>query len=128
MARILVIDDDSIMNSMIVQMLKSVGHQTKSAEDGKRGLKMLDAHPFDLIVTDIVMPEIEGLAMIQVIRTINKTIPIIAISGGGRNRPEGYLAAAQAFGADYTFQKPFEKDAFLAAVRECLAEPPSANG
>jgi CheY-like chemotaxis protein len=128
MARILVIDDDPIMNSMIVQMLKSVGYKTKSADDGKRGLKMLDAHQFELIITDIVMPEVEGLEMIQVIRAINKTIPIIAISGGGKNRPEGYLAAAQAFGADYTFQKPFEKAPFLAAVRECLEETPGKAG
>ena len=120
MARILVIDDDSIMNSMIVQMLKSAGYKTKSADDGKRGLKMLDAHQFDLIVTDIVMPEVEGLEMIQVIRAINKTIPIIAISGGGKNRPEGYLAAAQAFGADYTFQKPFEKSAFPGRIGDAL--------
>jgi FixJ family two-component response regulator len=66
------------------------------------------------------MPEVEGLEMIQVIRTINKTIPIIAISGGGRVGPESYLDAAKLLGANFTFQKPFDKTPFLAAIRECL--------
>lgn len=121
MAKILVIDDDKIMCSMVVQMLKEAGYEAKGALDGKRGLKLLDAHAYDLIVTDILMPEIEGLEMIKVVRAINKKIPIIAISGGGRLRPEGYLKMAQDFGADYTFQKPLDKEPFLAAVRECLA-------
>ena len=125
MSKILVIDDDKIMNSVIVQMLENAGYEVKSALDGKRGLKLLDAHLFDLIVTDIVMPEIEGLEMIQVIRAINKTIPIIAISGGGRISPEGYLEMAQAFGANYTFQKPFHKDPFLDAIRDCLKDSSS---
>ena len=120
MARILVIDDDKIMNSMVVQMLKEAGYEVKSALDGKHGLKLLDAKTFDLIVTDIIMPEIEGLEMIRVVRAINRKIPIIAISGGGKMRPENYLKMAQGLGADYTFEKPFGKDPFLAAVRDCL--------
>jgi DNA-binding response OmpR family regulator len=121
MARILVIDDDEIMNDMVVQMLKEAGYKVKGATDGRKGLKLLDAQPFDLIVTDIVMPEVEGLEMIQVIRTINKTIPIIAISGGGRVGPENYLDAAKLLGANFTFQKPFDKTPFLTAVKACLA-------
>jgi DNA-binding response OmpR family regulator len=122
MARILVIDDDKIMNAMIVQMLKDAGFKAKGAADGGIGLKLLDSQPFDLIVTDIVMPEIEGLEMIQVIRSINRTIPIIAISGGGRTGPESYLSTAKTLGADHIFEKPFDKGPFLAAVRECLAQ------
>jgi CheY-like chemotaxis protein len=120
MYRILVIDDDTVMNSVIVQMLKMAGYKAKSAADGKRGLKLLDSKPFDLIVTDIVMPEIQGTEMIQVIRAINRTIPIIAISGEENKGPETYLATAQAFGANYTFQKPFRLTPFMEAVRECL--------
>lgn len=120
MARILVIDDDKIMNSVIVEMVKSDGHSAKNAFDGQRALKLLDAQPFDLIVTDIIMPKIEGLELIEVIRAINRTIPIIAISGGGRTGPQEYLDSAKALGADYTFQKPFRKEPFLEAVRECL--------
>jgi DNA-binding NtrC family response regulator len=120
MPRILVIDDDEIMNDMLIQMLSEAGYETCSAADGSRGLKMFNSQFFDLIVTDIVMPEKEGLETILAIRKINKNIPVIAISGGGKIRPEGYLTMAQQFGADYAFQKPFDRGQFLGAVRECL--------
>ncbi len=121
MARILVIDDDEIMNGMTVQLLSEAGYEAEGAEDGNNGLKILESKSFDLIVTDIVMPEKEGVETIIAIRDKNKTIPIIAISGGGRIDPQDYLRMAQHFGADYTFQKPFDKEPFLAAVRECLS-------
>lgn len=118
--RILVIDDDPILNSMLVQMLTGVGYDVHFALDGKKGLAMYLAQAFDLIITDIVMPEKEGLEVISAIRKRNRTIPIIAISGGGRIEPDLYMVMAKQFGADYAFQKPFEKESFLAAVRECL--------
>jgi DNA-binding response OmpR family regulator len=121
MAKILVIDDDEIMNGMTVQLLSEAGYEAEGAEDGNSGLKILESKSFDLIVTDIVMPEKEGVETIIAIRDKNKSIPIIAISGGGRIDPQDYLRMAQHFGADYTFQKPFEKEPFLAAVRECLS-------
>ena len=120
MARILVIDDDEIMNQLIIQWLTTAGYFAEGALDGAAGLKLWEAKPYDLIVTDIVMPEKEGLETIRIIRKTNKSIPVIAISGGGRNHPAGYLESARIFGADYTFEKPFEQDAFLAAVRDCL--------
>ena len=120
MPRILVIDDDEIMNDMLIQMLSEAGYEIFSAADGSRGLKMFNSQVFDLIITDIVMPEKEGLETILAIRKINKTIPVIAISGGGKIRPEGYLTMAQQFGADYAFQKPFDRGQFLGAIRECL--------
>lgn len=121
MYRILVIDDEPFMKSMIIDLLKRAGYKAKGAENGEQGLKFLDAQRFDLIVTDIVMPEIQGTEMIEVIRTINKTIPIIAISGGARTGPEDYLETAGKLGANYTFQKPFQNAAFLEAVLKCLA-------
>jgi len=121
MARILVIDDDDILNDMIVQLLSEAGYEVEGARDGGCGLRLLETNLFDLIVTDIVMPEKEGLETIIAIRSTNKTIPIIAISGGGRLSPKEYLQMAQHLGADYAFQKPFDNEPFLAAVRECLA-------
>ncbi len=121
MARILVIDDDEIMNSMIVQLLSEVGYEAEGAEDGNLALKLLETKTFDLIVTDIIMPEKEGLETIVAIRKTNKTVPIIAVSGGGKLGPEQYLDMAKHFGADYAFQKPFYREPFLAAVRECLS-------
>ena len=121
MARILVIDDDEIMNSIIVQLLSEVGYEAEGAEDGNLALKLLETKTFDLIVTDIIMPEKEGLETIVAIRKTNKTVPIIAVSGGGKLGPEQYLDMAKHFGADYAFQKPFYREPFLAAVRECLS-------
>ena len=91
MARILVIDDDDILNDIIVQLLSEAGYEVEGARDGGCGLRLLETNLFDLIVTDIVMPEKEGLETIIAIRSTNKTIPIIAISGGGRLSPKEYL-------------------------------------
>ena len=121
MARILVIDDDEFVNGMIVQLLSEAGHEVLSAQDGRCGLKILESKPVELVVTDIIMPEKEGLETIAAIRKTNKSIPIIAVSGGGKLGPEHYLHMAKHFGADYAFQKPFYREPFLAAVRECLA-------
>ena len=121
MAKILVIDDDDIMNGMTVQLLSEAGYEAEGARDGDCGLKLLATKAFDLVVTDIVMPEKEGIETIISIRSKSKTLPIIAISGGGKINPEQYLRMAQRFGADYTFQKPFNREHFLAAVRECIS-------
>jgi DNA-binding response OmpR family regulator len=119
-AKILVIDDDDIVNGFVVQMLSEEGHEAAAAFNGDEGLKLMAAVPFDLVITDIIMPEKEGLETINAIRRTNRTLPIIAISGGGRISSDQYLSLAQQFGADYVFQKPFRRDAFLSAVRECL--------
>jgi DNA-binding response OmpR family regulator len=121
MATILIIDDDEILTGMISRMLSDAGYDVQCANDGKIGLQLVDTLFFDLIVTDLVMPEKEGLETILEIRKRNKTVPIIAISGGGRMGPEHYLSMALALGADYAFQKPFDKEPFLGAVRECLS-------
>lgn len=118
--KILVMDDDEIMRDMIVQLLSEAGYVAESAPDGRRGLKLLETRPFDLIVTDMVMPDKEGLETILAIRKKNKTVPIIAISGGGKLGPERYLPLAREFGANVTFQKPFDNERFLEAVQKCL--------
>lgn len=121
MAKILVIEDDEILNDMLSQLLSESGHEVGRAGDGDQGLELLAASPFDLIVTDIVMPEKEGIETILAIRKISKTIPIIAISGGGRVGAGQYLELALGLGADYAFSKPFGTAPFLEAVRECLS-------
>ena len=121
MARILVIDDDEFVNGMIVQLLSEAGYEADGACDGISGLTFLQSKQFDLVVTDIVMPEKEGIETIIAIRNMNKTLPIIAISGGGKIDPQQYLRMAQDFGANYTFQKPFDRERFLAAIQEVLS-------
>jgi DNA-binding response OmpR family regulator len=121
MARILVIDDDEIVNSMIVQMLTEAGYEAEGAEDGGQGLKMMGQKTYDLIVTDIVMPGKEGIETIATIRRKSRSLPIIAISGGGILNSDQYLTMAREFGANQTIQKPFGKDPFLKVVRDCLS-------
>lgn len=73
MSLILVIDDDEIMNGMLIQMFSEAGYEAYGALDGNHGLKMFDMQPFDLVVTDIVMPEKEGLEAIREMRKKTKT-------------------------------------------------------
>ncbi len=120
MAFILVIDDDEIVNAMIVQLLMEAGYDAEGARDGHLGILRLKSTPFDLVITDIVMPEKEGLETIIEIRKMNKTIPIIAISGGGKVNADQYLNMAKNLGADYALKKPIENEHLIGAVRECL--------
>ena len=121
MARILVIEDNEIMNDILVKMLSNAGYDTIGVEDGADGLRLLEKEKFDLIVTDIVMPEKDGIEIIHFSKRRDKVLPVIAVSGGGRIGPTEYLSLAQKFGADYAFEKPIDREAFLEAVRECLS-------
>lgn len=120
MGKILVIEDDELMREMLVEMLVRDGHDVAAAANGVEGLERIKNETYELVVTDIVMPEKEGLETILAIRQSQNT-PIIAISGGGRNLPMNYLKAAEKFGADFAFTKPIDRKVFLATVRECLS-------
>lgn len=120
MKKILIIDDDDIFRSMLHQLLERSGYEVFEAEDGRRGYQLFQKHTPHLIITDIVMPEKEGIETIREIRGQNETIPIIAVSGGGRLHPDSYLPLAQAMGAQKTFSKPFDNHDFLSAVAELL--------
>jgi two-component system, chemotaxis family, chemotaxis protein CheY len=121
MARVLVIDDDEIVKRMTVQLLLENGLEADGAHDGNCGLNLLASKPFDLVVTDLFMPEKEGIETIISIRNKNKSLPIIAISEGGRMDSELYLRIARYLGADYAFKKPLDRHQFLTAIEECLS-------
>jgi len=121
MARILVIDDEESMLAIMVRLLSIAGHDVESARDGTSGLSLLKQKDFHLVVTDLIMPGREGIETIIEIRKHNRTIPIIAISGGGKVGSNEYLPMALGIGADYAFPKPIDKEPFLAAVEECLS-------
>jgi DNA-binding response OmpR family regulator len=120
MSRILVIDDNEIVRDTLRLILTGAGHQVALAHDGNAGLKAFDELAPDLVITDILMPEKEGMETISDLRRLAARVPIIAISGGGRVGNMDFLAAARQFGADRTFTKPFEPDQVLAAVSELL--------
>ncbi len=126
MPHILIIDDDATMRDVLSEMMQMEGFDATVAEDGLKALKLLEQSAFDCIITDIIMPEKEGLETILYVRKTYPDIPIIAMSGGARIKPESYLDIAIQFGARYVFSKPFEKKEFMAAIKNCLAD--SSNG
>lgn len=122
MRRILVVDDDDQMKEMIQESLEIEGFETAGASNGRRAMAILERGSFDMVITDVVMPEQEGIETIMQIRKGYPHIKIITISGGGRTGPVNYLKMAKEFGASRTFIKPFERKELIAAVREILGE------
>ncbi|MBI5549569.1 MAG: response regulator [Deltaproteobacteria bacterium] len=109
------------MRSVLRRSLERAGHKAIEASNGRMGLKALQQQKVELVVTDIIMPEVEGLELIQGLQRTHPELPIIAISGGGRLEPEGYLKLAEAFGAAKVLRKPFGTEEFLAAIASVLA-------
>jgi DNA-binding response OmpR family regulator len=118
--RILVIDDDDQMRVLLRQVMEWAGYEVVEAEDGREGMQIQRSQPVDLVITDLIMPEQEGLETIGLLRKEFPQTRIIAISGGGRIGPEAYLPAAQELGADRAFCKPFDVRELAAAVKELL--------
>jgi YesN/AraC family two-component response regulator len=120
-ARILIIDDEEQIREMLAQMLTREGYEVVNANNGKEGMKVCREQKVDLIITDIIMPEKDGIEMILELRHDFPHLKVIAISGGGRLGPDGYLEMAQKLGASRTFFKPFNRKEILDAVQELLA-------
>ena len=120
MALILIIDDDNQFRAMLREMLERTGYKVVEASNGKEGIKLYREKATDLIITDLIMPEKEGIETIMELRRDFPDVKIIAISGGGRLDPEQYLSMAKGFGARYTFVKPVEREELLQAVEELL--------
>jgi DNA-binding response OmpR family regulator len=119
MANILLVEDDDQLRSMLKLLLTDSGYEVWEAPDGARVSHMHDQQRFDLVITDLVMPEKDGLEVIIELRRTNQEVRIIAMSGAGPGSGEVYLKAAQRLGADLTLSKPFGNQEFLEAV--CLA-------
>jgi len=118
MARILVIDDDPELRATLHDALLLAGHTVLLAEDGREGLHIQARSPADLVITDIYMPDKEGLEVIRTLRSHRPRVPVIAISG----RPDlmSALFLAKRLGAVKTLEKPFEPKELLAAVEVAL--------
>jgi YesN/AraC family two-component response regulator len=122
MASILIIDDELQIRVMMRRILEKVGYEVYEASDGKEGIRLFRNKPTDLVITDIIMPEKEGLETILDLRHDFPKIKIIAISGGGKTGLPNFLPAAKKFGAIRTLPKPFGKDDLLKLVKEVLNE------
>ena len=134
MARLLLIEDDQTLRRALRIALVKSGYEVVEAGDGHEGLLAFKAQPVDLVITDLIMPEMEGVETIHALRQLSPFLPIIAISGGGRGSPENYLHIAQKLGAAKAFAKPLEPSELCAAVASLLGEndrgqnPPTAVG
>jgi DNA-binding NtrC family response regulator len=116
---ILVIDDESDICSSLQKRLMMEGYNVLTASDGRKGLRVYHDHPVDLVITDVLMPELDGLEVVRTLRRLSTSLPIIAMSGGGKRDLDFLLEAAE-FGATRTFSKPFRMDEFVVMVHDLL--------
>lgn len=117
MARILIIDDDPALRGTIRRVVERGGHQVEEAEDGEAGLRQVAKEAPDLVITDLLMPEKEGIETIMELTAGYPGVRILAISGaGGSAEEEGPLMDAKLFGAHEVLAKPFSIEALMAAV------------
>jgi DNA-binding response OmpR family regulator len=120
MARILLIDDDNSVRTALRLILTQFGHIVIEARNGKEGMDIFNGANADLVITDLVMPEKEGLEVLMEMRKMLPPVKIIAISGGGRVNPADNLRLARFLGAAKVLAKPISSAALIAAVNEVL--------
>jgi CheY-like chemotaxis protein len=125
MGLVLVIDDEPQIRSMLRMMLERAGHEVEEAPDGIEGIRIYRNNPVDLIISDLIMPNKDGIGMIIELKKEFPDVKIIAMSGGGLNKPEGYLEGAKKLGAQRTLTKPIDRDELLRTVSDALKETTS---
>lgn len=123
MARILIIDDDREIRHPLRLALEQVGHEVLEAPDGAAGVSLWLEHRVDLVITDIFMPDKDGLEVILELRARSPAVKIIALSAGDATRTLHILSDAKHFGALRTIAKPFRHAELLATVDELLSQP-----
>ncbi len=120
MASILIIDDDEFIRKMMLQILTEAGYQVFEAMNGKEGIGRYRAEPTDLLITDLIMPEKDGIEVIMDLRGEFPEAKIIAMSGGSRYGKADFLKTAKMLGARRILDKPFDLETLLATVKEAL--------
>ncbi len=120
MARILIIDDDNALALTVERMLRQEGHEVLIAQDGRVGLKLFEKHRPPLVITDILMPEKEGLSTLREIKAIEPRTKVIAMSGSAEHDA---LDLAGKLGADRSLAKPFRAADLIAMVKALLKPP-----
>lgn len=119
--KVLIIDDDAALLRLMAMAFQTAGYQTVSADNGRAGIEMAGAHKPDLVVTDIVMPDIEGIGCIRAIKQGARPPKVIAISGAGRARGADYLSWARHLGADEVLAKPFRMSELMKMSRSVIS-------
>lgn len=114
--RILLVDDDDLSRGTIHQMLERGGHDVVSSGSGSEALALFRTDRHELVVTDLIMPDTDGLELIQELRKLDPAVKILAISGGGRVNANEYLTVARKFGAAAVLAKPFSNQELKDAI------------
>ncbi len=122
MKKILIIDDEPHILLMLKKMLERYSYEIDMAMNGVEGIELFKTSKPDLVITDIIMPEKEGLETIREMKRINSDLKIIAMSGGGKVSADSYLKIAGIFGASISIAKPFSMKDMLGAVQELLKD------
>ncbi len=120
MKRILVVDDEEQIRTMLTQMLSQEGYEVHTAENGEEGMSLVGKYSFDLVITDMIMPVKDGLKFIMELVRDYPDLKILAISGGGAIKAERYLTMAGYLGDIATLEKPFKRDVLLSLVSQQL--------
>lgn len=123
MKTILLVDDDELFADMVQKTLTKLGYAVLRARNGNEALQLYDPLKVDLVLTDLIMPDKEGLELISELHHAHPAVKIVAMSGGGRNTPEEYLPIARHLGAMKTLTKPFQQEALAKALAESLDKP-----
>jgi CheY-like chemotaxis protein len=123
MPKILVADDDADVRRVLQLFLERAGYEVTVVDNGNAAVATYAADPHDLVITDIVMPEKEGIETIAELRVLNPEVPIVAISGGGRIGAHDYLSWVRRCGVEHTFIKPIDRAALLEVVEQIVGAP-----
>jgi two-component system, response regulator, stage 0 sporulation protein F len=116
MAKILLVEDDDLVRDMLTQILQRASHTVVCATNGEEAAQYLKNETPDIMVTDIIMPKKSGITLISEVKNRHPNLEIIAISGGGRLDPTGYLDLSESLGASVSFEKPIDNTALLMAI------------
>ena len=121
MTKILLIDDDQAMRETLADCLDSAGHNVSQAKNGKKALQLLEKTTYDLIITDVFMPELDGIELIRILGERDDQPPIITISGGGGILPPGWSTKlTDVYNVASSMTKPIDMDFFLGKVEQTL--------
>jgi len=122
MATVLLTDDEMLIGETLSIVLGRAGHQVRTALNGLEAIRILDKDPIDVLITDVVMPDMDGLELIREVRKTDLKIGIIAISGGPRGKSFDFLPSAAKLGADRVLNKPIPHPDLLQAIEELSGE------
>lgn len=120
MARILLLDDEEPLRRLMAELLEEEGHSVSEGGDGRLTEDAERLADFDLVITDLMMPDADGLDVLRNIRACRPEMKVLAVSGGGRTVSQNFLPVAKVMGAQATLSKPFRPQELIDAVEALL--------